>query len=234
MPGPRSLADLKKFIAFGSGVGIEIGVRDLEITVVRVRPAGVDVLGTTTIRDYAGRPAAEWGVEYARFLKDLGGSHLSATVMLPRHETIVRQIALPGVVQRDLPAALALQIDSMHPYGDEEVVSGWAPLENGGVLVGILRRTTLDRYVALFGEAGIAAGSFTFSAAAIYTAHRIPVGAPENSADGFVATAAGENGEVQVYGESPARPVFSAEFELPLERAASLAISELRLGSTAA
>jgi hypothetical protein len=36
-------------------------------------------------------------------------------------------------------------------------------------------------------------------------------------------------GAVEVYGESPAKPVFSAEFELPPQRAAMLALSELRL-----
>jgi len=44
-----------------------------------------------------------------------------------------------------------------------------------------------------------------------------------------VATAAGENGTSEVYGESVAKPVFSAEFDLPPERAALVAISELRL-----
>ena len=34
---------------------------------------------------------------------------------------------------------------------------------------------------------------------------------------------------MEVYGESPAQPVFSAEFELPPQRAAMLALSELRL-----
>ena len=30
-------------------------------------------------------------------MKQTGGTHLAATVLLPRRETIVRQIALPGV-----------------------------------------------------------------------------------------------------------------------------------------
>jgi len=229
MTGLRSLEDLKKFIAFGSGVGIEIGERNLEVTVVRVRPAGIDVLGTRTVADFAARPAAEWGGEYARFLRETGGSHLSATVMLPRRETIVRQISLPGVAARDIAAAIALQIDTLHPYGEDDVVSSWSPLANGGVLIGILRRAALDRYIGLFAEAGVAVGSFTFSAAAIYTAHRIPVAQPQSLGNGFVAAAVGGNGAVEVYGESPARAVFSAEFDLPPDRAAALAISELRL-----
>src|SRR4029077_10796693 len=43
------------------------------------------------------------------------------------------------------------------------------------------------------------------------------------------AAVATESGEIEVYGESPARPVFSAQFDLPLDRAAALAAAELRL-----
>ena len=229
MPGPPNLADLKKFMAFGSSVGIEIGGKNLEVTAVRVRPNGIGVLGTTTIRDFSERHAAEWGAEYARFLQQVGGTHLAATVLLPRHETIVRQIALAGVAPRDLGSAVALQIDTLHPYGEEEVAYGWSRLERGGILIGILRRTTLDRYTGLFADAGIAVASFTFPAAAIYAAHRIPVTPSKASADGFVALATRENGSLEVYGESAARPVFSAELDLPPDRAVLLAISELRL-----
>jgi Tfp pilus assembly protein PilN len=229
MPGSHSLADFKRLIAFGSGIGIEIGVKNLEVTVVRVRPTGIAVLGSTTICGFGERPAEEWGAEYARFLHEAGGTHLAAEVLLPRHETIVRQIAFPGVAARDLDSAIALQIDTLHPYGEEEVVYGWSPLETRGALIGILRRTALDRYKSLFAEAGIAVASFTFSAAAIYAARRKPVAQPDGLADGFAAVAVGEQGACEVYGESAARPVFSAEFELPPDRAIALAASELRL-----
>jgi hypothetical protein len=235
MPGPRS-ADFKKFAAFGSGVGIEVGDKNLEVTLARVRPSGIDVAGATTIANFGDRPAAEWGAEYGRFLRESGGSHLSATVLLPRREVIVRHVALPGVAARDVAAAIALQIDSLHPYGDDEVVFGWSRLENGGILIGILLRSALDRYIALFSEAGVAVSSFTFSAAAVYAAHRLPVGSSEGpyASDGFVAVAPHETGAIEVYGESAARPVFSAEFDLPPDRVAALAISELRLSPDAA
>lgn len=229
MPGPRRFTEIRKFIAFGSSVGIEISGKNLEITAVRIRPNGIDVLGTLTIAGFRERRAAEWGAEYARFLSGVGATHLAATVLLPRYETIVRQIALSGVAARDLASAIALQIDTLHPYGEEEVVSGWARLESGGVLVGILRRSTLDQYVSLFAEAGIAVASFTFSAAAIYVARRMPVAAPQAQEGGFVAATACDSGGLEVYGESAARPVFSADFDLPLDRAVTLAASELRL-----
>ncbi len=229
MPGSPSRTNWKKFIAVGSGIGIEIGVKHLEVTAVRVRPNGIGVLGTTSIRDFGQRPAAEWGKEYARFLLDTHIAHLAATVLLPRREIIVRQIALPGVEARDLASAIALQIDTLHPYGDEPIVYGWSRAGAGGALIGILRQTALDRYCSLFAEAGVAVASFTFSASAIHAAHRIPAASLPTTADGFVALNTSDGGVLEVYGESPARPVFSAEFDPPADRAVALAISELRL-----
>lgn len=229
MPGSPSRTDWKKFIAFGSGVGIEISGKDLEVTTVRVRPNGVAVLGSVTIRDFRQRPAADWGAEYARFLQAAGVTYLAATVLLPRREIIVRQIALPGVEKRDLNAAIALQIDTLHPYGEEEVVYGWSRAGAGGVLIGILRRAALDGYASLFAEAGVAVASFTFSASAIYAAHRIPTPPPQTPDAGFVALNASSSGVLEVYGESGSRPVFSAEFDPPADRAVALAVSELRL-----
>jgi Tfp pilus assembly protein PilN len=222
-----STKDFRKLLAFGSGVGIEICASDLEVAATRVRPNGIQVLGRMTIENYAQRPAAEWGAEYARFLKLAGAERISATVLLPRREVIVRQIALPGVADKDIEGAIRFQLDSLHPYGDDEVVWGWSPLAYGSVLVGIARREVVDRYVSLFAEADIAVASFTFSAAAVHAAIRLN-GIAELG-EGFVALSRTEAGAVEVYGESRSKPLFSAEFDLAPQRAASLALSELRL-----
>lgn len=209
------LRDLRTLLAFGTGAGIEIGDKDLHVTIARVRPTGIRVPGATVITDFLTRRASEWGAEYARFLKSHGATHLTAMVLLPRREVIVRHLSLPGVAPKDTASAVALQIDSLHPYQDEEPVYGWSRVE-GGALIGIIRRATLDRYVALFSEAGIAVASFTVSAAVMYGAQRLP-GHPRTN---FIAIGNGE-----VYGESEAKPFFSAAFEGPPE----LAAAELRL-----
>jgi hypothetical protein len=224
--------DLRKLLAFGSGVGVEIGATDLEVAVTRVRPNKIQVLGRLTIENYANRAAAEWGAEYARFLKASGAERLSATVLLPRREVIVRQLALPGVATGDIEGAIRFQLDSLHPYGDDEVVWGWSPLAFGGVLVGIALRSTIERYVALFVESGIAVRSFTFSAAAVHAAIRL--NGAGHMTGGFVALSRAAGGAVEVYGESPSRPLFSAEFDLAPQRAAMLALSELRLAADTA
>jgi len=218
--------DLRKLRAIGTGVGIEIREQDLEVAVVRVRPSKVQVLARRTMHGFRERPAAEWGAEYAQLLREVGAGHLSATVLLPRREVIVRQISLPGVSAKDLDSAIALQLDTLHPYDEGDALAGWAALEHGAVLVGIARRETVDRYQSLFAEAGIAVWAFTFSASAIHAAIRLMKAPP---AGGFLALGVGESGAVAVYGESDARPVFSTELDLPAEKAAVLALAELRL-----
>jgi hypothetical protein len=219
--------DIRTLLAFGTGVGIEIRERDLAVTITHVRPNGVKIAGSTVIQDFRERPAGEWGSEYLKFLREHGASHISATVVAPKREVIVRQVALPGVANKEFGAAVGYQVETLHPYGEDEVVYGWQRIsENGTALIGILRRSTFDAYLEKFAEAGVAVASFTFSAAALHGAARLLATPP---AQGFLATAATESGEIEVYGESPSRPVFSAQFDLPTDRAAALAAAELRL-----
>ena len=147
-------------------------------------------------------------------------------MVAPKREVIVRQIALPGVGGKDLAAAVGYQVETLHPYGEDDVAYGWQRIsENGAALIGIIRREALDGYMEKFAEAGVAVACFTFSAAALHGAVRLLAPPPA----GLLATAELENGEIEVYGESPSRPVFSAQFDLPPDRAAALAAAELRL-----
>jgi hypothetical protein len=219
--------ELRTLLAFGTGVGIEIKDHDLVVAITHVRPNGVKIAGSTVIENFRERPAGEWGSEYLKFLREHGGSHLAATIVAPKREVIVRQVALPGVGNKEFGAAIGYQVDTLHPYGEDEVAYGWQHVsDNGTALIGIMRRETFDAYLEKFAEAGVAVACFTFSAAALHGAARLLSAPP---AQGFLATASTENGEIEVYGESPSRPVFSAQFDLPLERAAALAAAELRL-----
>jgi hypothetical protein len=64
--------DFRKWRAFGTGIGVEIsGARsqDLRVTIARVRPNGIAVLGSATVTDFESRAAAEWGAELTRFFR---------------------------------------------------------------------------------------------------------------------------------------------------------------------
>jgi hypothetical protein len=220
-----TLPDFKKFLAIGTGIGVEIGADDLRVTVVRLRPSGVKVLGELLIPRFHEQPASEWGANYAGFLKKLGVAHLAAIVLLPRDEVIVRPVVLPGVSDHDLAAAVHFEIDSLNPYSEEEAVFDWARVgKSSSILVGITRRSVLERYQTRFAEAGVKVASFTFPAPAVYSALRIFSTPPE----GFLALEE-TAGELEVYGESPARPLFSTRVELSAEAAHRLAVAELRL-----
>ena len=49
MPALPIAADVRELLAFGSGVGIEIGATSLEVVAARVRPSRIHVLGLSLI-----------------------------------------------------------------------------------------------------------------------------------------------------------------------------------------
>jgi hypothetical protein len=219
------VSGFRNWLAIGTGVGIELAANRLRIVITRVRPGGVDVLGAHTIENHHEKPAAEWGAEYASFLRKHGAGHLSATVLLPRREVIVRLVTLPGVAAKDTEAALNLQIDTLHPHAESDVSWTWARINPTAVLVGVVKQAYVERQVELLTEAGIKISSFTFSAAATYGALRLLSDPPRS---GFLGLMETEDG-IEAYGESPAKPVYSANYQQPAERVAALATAELRL-----
>lgn len=217
---------LRRWLAVGSGIGIEIQGDDLVIIAVRVRFGRVQVLDECRIRGFASRPAADWGAEYQQFLSSAGLGHLAAHVLLPRESVIVRLLSLPAIGSKELAAAIGFQIDSLHPYADEDVLHAWAQLERKGeVVVAVARREVVGRYETLFAEAGIQLASFSVAAAAFYSSVRL---FEDPRTSDFVAFEASEGG-TQIYGESSAKALFSAFIPGPVGRALSIAAAELRL-----
>src|SRR6202044_1683453 len=120
---------------------------------------------------------------YGAFLQKLGVRHLAAMVLLPRDEVTVRQIALPGVTDKDLESAVRFEIDSLNPHSEEEVAYDWARIgKTSSILIAITPRSVVELYPALFSQAGVKAACFTFSAPTIYSALRLLSAPPK---DGF-------------------------------------------------
>ncbi|MBN8734093.1 MAG: hypothetical protein J0L64_26385 [Acidobacteria bacterium] len=216
----------RKLLAIGTGVGIEIQRDSLRAVAARVRPNGAEVLGQIVIEGIHERPAAEWGAEYFAFARQFGVEKTAAALLLPRHDVIVRHLTLAGVAEQDMPSAVSFQIEGLHPFAEDEAAWCWARLgSTPNVLVAITRQETLARYRTLFAEAGIPVATLTVSAAVLYTAQRL-FRSPEPA--GFLAMLpAGDS--LEVYGESPSKPVYSTVFEAPYELARRAALSELRL-----
>ena len=222
--------ELKKALAFGSGVGIQIsgprGAESLRIAAARVRPNGARLVGSFVVEDFPHQPAGAWGAAYDAFLRKLGLRHAVAVALLPRSDVILRPVALAGVSNKDLDDAVRFQMDGLHPYNEDDVYSSWSRLPGSStVLVAVARREAVARYEAAFEEAGIRLRGFTCSAAAIYSALRLFGAKPAPE----LLAVDGSAGALEFYGESSARPVFSASFDADNERAASLAAAELRI-----
>jgi Tfp pilus assembly protein PilN len=215
----------QRLAASGTGLAIAIDGDALDILLVKVRPSQVSVVAYQRFTGIKDRPAAELGAEYAQFLRKNGVPHLAAWVLLPREELIVRTLALPGVAPRDLESAIELQLESLHPYVDQEVRFGYVRIgKTSQVLVGIAREDLVDRWIAFCEEAGIKLAGFTFAADAVYRAVRTLRLPPA----GFVtAIPCGE--AVEIYGESAARPVYDSLLYAEAAPALTHAVSELRL-----
>jgi Tfp pilus assembly protein PilN len=223
-------SSIRKWLAIGSGLGIQItgpkGSESLRISAVRVRPGGAQVRGGFTIEDFMHQPAGAWGADFAAFLSKLRLRDTTAAVLLPRHDVIVRPLSLPGVSGKDLESAVRFQLDGLHPYNEEDVYFSWSRLPGTStVLVAVARRDAVDRYSALFSEAGIKIGAFSCSAAAVYSAMRLFE--PPPTAE-FLAWDNSSPGMVEMYGESGAHPIFSASFDTDPDRASSLALAAMR------
>jgi Tfp pilus assembly protein PilN len=232
-------AALRGWLRFGSGVGIVAGEHDLEILVARAQPNGLSIAGFLRVANYLQRPAAEWGAEVARLLAMCGAGSMPAMVVLPRSKVVARTVSLPGVRDEDAGRALELQLESFHPLPAEDLAWTWQRIGRGAQFsVAIVERDVIERYSALFSEAGLRLAGFTCSGSAMFFAARLGDVPPQ---PGFIAVrglrAAVEEGPAEspaespaeVYAESPSHPLYNALFAMPLDRALALAISETRL-----
>ncbi|MCS7043245.1 MAG: hypothetical protein N2036_04665 [Bryobacteraceae bacterium] len=225
---------LRRALRFGTGVGIAVEGGALEVCLARVRPAAVHLLGQIRIEGFRERPASEWGREYAAFVESHQASHLAAWLVLPRHEVVVRHLRLPGVSDTDAPAAIAFQMDSLHPFGGEEVVHDFQRAgRTASFTVAVAERRIIDSYAALFAEAGIRLAGLTFSGSAVFVSLRLS--AAPSPAGLLAVRVLGDGPEplTEIYGESPSWPLFSAVSDAPPERAAALAAAEMRLEADA-
>ena len=132
-------------------------------------------------------------------------------MVLPREEVIVRTVRLPGVAEKDTASAIELQLDTLHPWEDTPIEWAWWRVTASDVVVGIVRQATLSEYETLFSEAGIPIAAATFSSAVIHAALRSATGSARFH---FLLYAAITPGRLEVYGESEARPCYSAGFAL--------------------
>ncbi len=219
---------LQKWRSFGTGLGVEVGSQNLEFILTSVRPNGIRVIDAFTVLRYRERPAAEWGADVLAFLQKNKITHMSAAVVLPTQDCISRSIALTGVPNSAVDAAIRYQLDGLHPFTEEEATHSFSRLQaprRSSFALGIARNSAIEDYATLFDEAGIDVSSFLTPAAAIYSALRILQQAP---AEQFLAIHEDESGLI-LYGETNTHPIYCVRFPENSDRAVSSASSQIRL-----
>lgn len=228
IPHRTQIPVLRKWLSFGSGVGIEIGLSSLFVTLTKIRPNGIQILDALEILRYRERPAAEWGADFQSFLTKNKIRHLSATVVLPTTDAVSRSLSLPGVPDKELASAVNYQLDGLHPFAEEEAAHSYsrlAPPHSANVSIAIARHAVIEDYATIFDEAGVAVAGFVTPAAAIYSALRILQLPP---AESFLAIHEDERG-LLVYGETPVCPLYCVPFGQDAGRAIGAASSQIRL-----
>ena len=228
IPHQTAIPFFQKWRSFGTGLGVEIGPENLQVTLTVVRPAGIRILDTLEILRYRERPSAEWGADFQAFLDKHKITHLSATVVLPSGDCISRSLALPGVPDGELAAAVRYQLDGLHPFPEEEAAHSFSRLSaphQSHLSLAIARIAVIEDYASLFDEAGIAVASFLTPAAAIYSAMRILQAPP---AQQFLAVDEDESG-LQLYAETKTFPIYCVRFPASSDRAISASSAQIRL-----
>lgn len=222
---------LRRALCFGSGTGLELGPRDLRAVIVRIRPSGPALVAETVIHAFRERPAADWGGELQKFLASHEAEPLAAVALLPREEVVLRLISLPGLSDEDAAAAIRLQADTLHPWGDDEDAAIDFQRLDGSPFcaVALARRETIDAYIDMFTEAGVKLAAFSLLASVVYRASRVYSASPALPRLAIAGPEDSLEGGVEVYGESESKPVFSAKFNSAVDRALALSAAEMRI-----
>jgi hypothetical protein len=139
-------------------------------------------------------------------------------------------IALPASPIKTCPRPSTFNSDGLHPYREEDVATSWARIPGtSSVLIAITRRAVIERFVTLFEKP-----AFKWARLHARLPRSIPrcvcFGGEALPSSGLLAYEPAESG-VEIR-RSASRPVFPATFDVPLERAAPMAASELRLKRT--
>lgn len=207
----------------------------MRAVIVKVRPTGPTLVAETFIEGIGGRPAAEWGGELQKFLAAHEAAPYAALGLLPRDEVLLRLVSLPGLTDEDAAAAVRLQVDALHPWGeDEEIVHDAQRLGSTSTwAVALARKERIDYYADQFTEAGVKLAGLSFTASAVYHASRVFDAGPEGPRLVVERLFAGPGDVVEVYGESEAKPLFSAQFDADLGRAVGLSAAEMRVEAPA-
>jgi Tfp pilus assembly protein PilN len=213
-----------------SGIGIELRGENLCAFYAKRFWKRVRIVDCLEIPDFRKAGSAECGRRYREFLRKNGLKAPWTVVALPRSQVLVRTLHFPTGMEKDLAAAVALQLDVLHPFEEGSVVWDFAAdaggndsgdgqlrgtaLERNGsgcnVLVGIAQRSVVEEWAGWFHEAGIAVSQFTLSATLLLTTIGAAFRKQSPGSSSFFVLHAREDG-CELLGHAAGMPILSRE-----------------------
>jgi Tfp pilus assembly protein PilN len=163
------------------GIGIELSEHSLRAVAARTFWGRVQVVDHVEIDDLKTISAAECAETYRAFLKRNGLEAPWTVVAIPRKLFLYREIKLPATVIAELQSVMAMQVDSLHPFSNEEIVWDSAVTRSAGdgedprgslasgsqnmvpVSAVVARKTIIEALAGWFKDRGIPVSQFAAS-----------------------------------------------------------------------
>lgn len=151
-------------------VGVDPTGGGLNLVVLSQRLRGFQVLGALRLPDASADSAPS---RVSAFLKRRHAQEARVIACLPREDVLVRFMDLPAEAEAQLAHVVGYQIDSLHPFAEDQVywdcgvISRRADGKQIRVLVVIAERSRLRSYFEVLKRLGLSVSCLTLSAACL-------------------------------------------------------------------
>lgn len=147
-------------LSLKAGLGIEVRGNDLVMVCLKRGLRRLFLAGSKIIADYRQFSPYDLRNEVQAFVKAHGISSEGAVLGVPRSQIVVRFLELPAEAAEDLAQVVRYQVESFTPAEEEPICYDFALLgrdERGKlvVLVAMMRRADLERYLQLLSGIGL-------------------------------------------------------------------------------
>ena len=144
-----------------TGVGIEFRGEDILLAAVQSNFSKADFTHFMRIKDYTSFARSDLRGAIDRFFRDNGLSRESVAVGVSRKDCVMRYLDLPSEVKENLGEVVKYQVQAFEPteedgcYYDYTLLEGSPGQKRLSILLAMVRKSFLDRQLALLRDLGI-------------------------------------------------------------------------------
>ena len=217
-----------------TGVGIQFDKDSLHAVCIRGFLNHVKLVDHLEISGFRQLEPQECGRLYREFLSRNGLKATRTVVALPRSMILLRSLQFPNSMKNDLPRALEIQLDSLHPFEEGSVYwdsileskvvqgswTGKGPAKNKlhtgqlDVLVTIAEKHSVDELAEWFLKAEIPVSQFTATTNLLLGMRRFLDSPPASPSEPGFLVCSREDG-FELIGTAPGRPVLAKDVQYP-------------------